>query len=248
MGGFVSFTMDYQANQRASKETISAHVSVESVFFSASGSFNSDNEMKSNSVNIKKNARTNTLLPTACADAALGDNFKPEETRACILEWMKLPPTAAYAAFAVPYAFHPDYQAAIAPSTSAANPPAGRKLLQNTTLSANVTEYPMGDSEADYRFKETGLLRLRLTRIQNTLDKYKVKEDAFFLEAQKAVEAAKGTLDMILEGLRNRTIETVDQWQPLYKVALAQVHFASLKSDYTPRGELDLQAAYVGAA
>ena len=172
-----------------------------------------------------------------CTDAALGDNFKPEETRGCILEWMKLPPTAAYAAFAVPFAFHPDYQAALAPPLNTSAPPVGRRLLQNATLNSNITDYPMGDSEADYRFKETGLLRLRLTRIQNTLDKYKVKEDAFFLAAQQAVETAKDTIDTILDGLRNRTIDTVAQWQPLYKLALAQVHIASVKSDYTPTGE-----------
>ena len=45
-------------------------------------------------------------------------------------------------AFAVPYAFHPDYQAAVLTA------PTGRHLLQRQL--ANMS-YPMGDNEADYK-------------------------------------------------------------------------------------------------
>mgnify|MGYP001811193762 CR=1 FL=1 len=213
MGGFLTFSYEFEANQLVSKQSLSVSISAQSMLYSGSASLSMEQEAKSNSVNVKKTARTNTQLPPECAGAAMGDDFDPDMTRTCMMEWMKYPATAAYGAYAVPYAFHPDYQDALNPpaaaaaaaaqdafinsdseaAAAAATASAGdtenttaaasdaapsafvnslaveeggarRRLLQASALD-NLT-YPMGDAQADFKFSTTGLLRMRLTRIQ----------------------------------------------------------------------------------
>lgn len=89
MGGFVTFTYEYQSNQRESKLAIAGKVSVETAMSAANVQLEAsyENEAKSKGVNIRKYARTNTKLTPACADAVMGDDFKVEQTRDCITEW-----------------------------------------------------------------------------------------------------------------------------------------------------------------
>lgn len=61
-------------------------------------------------------------------------------TKRLHLTYIPPPLTQTLQAYAVPYAFHPDYQQALLSV-------GGRKLLQLTTN----TTFPMGDNEADYK-------------------------------------------------------------------------------------------------
>lgn len=59
---------------------------------------------------------------------------------------------------------------------------------------------------------------------------------SFFFVAQRATELASAAIEDILTGLRNRTITSVQQWQPLYRNAVSLTHLASKRADFTPRG------------
>lgn len=63
MGGHLVFNMEFQANQRASKESISASLSVQGFWGSATASAEKQSEMRAASVNIKKRISSNTGLP-----------------------------------------------------------------------------------------------------------------------------------------------------------------------------------------
>lgn len=58
----------------------------------------------------------------------------------------------------------------------------------------------------------------------------------FFLDAMRAVEAADTAISQILNGLRNRSITTVTQWQPRYAAALGLVTIASSRAEFIPKG------------
>lgn len=63
MGGYITFSMEYQANQRASKKSISAKLSAKGIWGSASGSVSSDKLAKESSVNIIKKVRLGAAFP-----------------------------------------------------------------------------------------------------------------------------------------------------------------------------------------
>ena len=61
MGGYITFSMEYQANQRASKQAISAQLSVKGVWGSGSGSVTNNKLSKESSVNIVKKVSKRAL-------------------------------------------------------------------------------------------------------------------------------------------------------------------------------------------
>ncbi|KAI8466307.1 MAG: hypothetical protein J3K34DRAFT_434056 [Monoraphidium minutum] len=89
--------------------------------------------------------------------------------------------------------------------------------------------------DPDFKFKETGLLQVRLKTIQTTLDKYRFK-DAFWYDAQVSLEDAQQHVSDLLAGLRNQSVNSVSTWRDMYVIALGRVNVASEKSNWVPKG------------
>jgi hypothetical protein len=241
MGGSLLMSYSLQSNEMASKSDISATLRAKWAFITveASGGFKESKYGKQ--VNIAKSVKTNTNLPfEECARAAVGDTWNADVAQICLRAWMDLPGYAAYNAYAIPYEFHPQFQEAM---EQRAGRRRARRLLQSAGASAPA---PI----PDYKFKETGLLQMRLNAITNSLDKYQFKEDMFFYRAVKAVEVAQAQIDATLSLLRNQTTTSIEQWRPPYLKAAGLVELASERASNVPKGELALgvEAAGLGAA
>ncbi|KAI8466313.1 MAG: hypothetical protein J3K34DRAFT_65544 [Monoraphidium minutum] len=209
-----------QSNQRVSKTEISGSFKADASGFNAvSGASGLRGPGKT--ITIEREVKTNTQLPSdSCARVGSGNYFDPNEARACIMKWLDQPGNAVYTAYAIPWVYHPDFQAALGVGRRKA-----RRLLQD------IPPTP----EPDYRFKDTGLLQLRLKSIQTTLDKYRFK-DAFWHGAQASVDDAQQHVSDLLAGLRNQSVNSVSTWHNLYLTALGRVNAASEKSNWVPKG------------
>lgn len=163
-GGTLLATYTLQANQRASKQEIEASLGVGIAFVrvTAKGGFSDSRAGKT--VNIVKSVKTNTDLPVAeCARVGVGDTWSSTDVQFCVAEWFRRPGRAVYGAYAVPYAFHPQYQQVM--EQLAGGGGAGRRRAR-VLLADSMDALPV----PDYKFKETGLLLLRLNALQASLD------------------------------------------------------------------------------
>jgi len=149
---------------QVSKQEISGKLGIEFMKgkLDASGSFTNDETMST--IDISKAVRTNTKLPAECNSLGVGPSFDVEQLGICVDAWMAEEANAAYMAYAVPYVYHPEYQRVLEEletgSSSAANAGRRRQLLQS-------------DGPAiDYKFKETGMLKFRVTTLESTLDRW----------------------------------------------------------------------------
>jgi len=132
--------VEYQSNAQVSKEEISAKLYSASDFLTgAGGSAMINDDLKQASVNQRSYMRSNTYVPTDyCDSVSLGNYFDPSRVLGCIDAWLEtVVPTSAYSAYAVPFEFHPQFRAALP-----------RWESEIETL--------LSDSDADYRFVQTG--------------------------------------------------------------------------------------------
>lgn len=237
-GGYLSFSYQLEANEFIDKAELSAMFSLSFaiVEVEVGGGFKVDKRGKT--VNIQKSVKSNTNLPPIeCARAAISENFDATAASYCVKAWFDQPGYAAYNAYAVPYIFHPDFQALVAEHDPGyIGSQSGRKLL------AITNDPPV----ADYRFKATGILQFRLNLIKKSLEKYQFKEDLFFYKAQKAVEAAQAAIDTTFTFLRAFNSTSIDDWQPYYNKALGLLNVASARSDNTPKGEKGMGSSLGG--
>lgn len=161
--------------------------------------------------------RTNSELPSICADLAISENFDPDKTKACVTAWNDLPPQAAYYALAVPFEFHPNFTQNL--------PEWDIVPLTNTDDISNLD-----------RNKAAGLLRVRLNQIKASLSTYPLKEDAFYAKVQRTIEEATSDVNSLLDKLREGLITSFDQYNSMFKAAFGKVNKAALQADFVPSG------------
>jgi hypothetical protein len=218
MGAFLVYNFKYIANQQATKAEIALSLNAEAATTSASAALDYKRAMAAKNVNIVSSVRTNSYLPPlTCGDLVVSEEFDPDKTKACIQDWITYPPQAAYGAFAVPFEFHPTFQANLPPWEAA-------------------PDIPLSDSQTNPNFKAAGILRLRLNAIMNSLDSYPFKEDRFYGTVQNTLETANSRVNDLLTALRLGTITSFMQWQQMYKLALGQTNVASEQANFVPPG------------
>lgn len=226
-GGSLLMSYSLQSNQLASKAAISASLGIGIAFVSVSAGGGFSESRASKQVNIVKSVRTNNVLPpNECARVGVGDAWTSQDAERCAIAWSRLPGNAAYAAYAVPYAAHPEYQRVLLERGGGSGRRRARMLLEESLDAVPVP---------DDKFKNTGLLLLRLNALASSLDKYRFKEDAFFRDAQRALEAARDETNAVLALLRSKTFTSVEEWRPRYLKALGLVNAASAAATYVPK-------------
>jgi len=218
MGGFLSYTFQYQSNEQITKSQIALQLNAEKNMNSTSASLEYKEQMAKKNVNIKSSVRTNAYLPEKyCGDLVVTEEFNPDDTRNCILEWLKYPPEAAYGVYTVPFEYHPIFQQNLPPWESA-------------------PDASLSDAEVDENFRASGLLRMRLNQIKAGLGSYPLKEDRFYGIVSNTVETAEARVNELLTALRTSTITSTQQWQNLYKAAKGPVDLASKQANFVPKG------------
>ena len=218
MGAYLSYMFEYQSNERATKAEIAGQISAENGTTSGSASLAYKRALTAKGVNIIATVRTNSYLPpNECGDLVVSQNFDPDKTGDCIKAWILFPPEAAYGAFAVPFEYHPDFSA---------NLPVW-DTVPGTTVDDN--------SNLDRNYA-SGLLRVRLNSIKNSLDPYQFKEDRFYATVQTTIEVATAAVNDLLDKLRRGVITSFAQWQSLYNLGLSKVNLASIQANFVPAG------------
>ena len=85
MGGYLSFTTSYKANQLMNKKQISGHLEGKELgaVSNANIAGSLKDSMRSNNVEVTNSVRTNTFLPAAaCGDLVVNENYNPNKTLA----------------------------------------------------------------------------------------------------------------------------------------------------------------------
>jgi len=227
MGGFLSYTFQYQSNEQITKGQIAVQLNAEKNMNSTSASLEYKQKMAQKNVNIKSSVRTNTYLPEKyCGDLVVSEEFNPDDTGNCIKEWLKYPPEAAYGVFTVPFEYHPIFQQNLPPWETEPDP-------------------SLSDAQVDENFKASGLLRMRLNQIKSGLDFYPLKEDRFYATVQTTLETAEEKVNLLLTLLRQGQVTSFQQWQNLYKEALGPINLASKQANFVPRGACEVFLAFI---
>jgi hypothetical protein len=218
MGGSMQYTYELQSSQLVASQSISGSFSTSTPFSGVAGYRGSGNGPNTS---IKKTYKTNAPTDVAACDTIdQGTTFDTGAVTQCVTEWLKQSGYIKYKAYAVPYAFHPQFQEAVGGRRRA------RALLQD------IPTVPV----PDYKFADAGMLLLRLQATQGALTRYRFKADSFYFRANLTLSDAFAAVAGLQLWLRSNPTGSIDLWRPQYLPALGLVNAAANRTKTVPKG------------